>query len=75
MTHAAHWCPDPSGCDDHGGRQLAPDTLCARQELAPECDAGSPRFLTRCRRREAPSTGTRWAQLGLFDRPAPASRS
>ena len=66
MTHSARWCPDPSGCDEHGGRQLAPVTLCTGWELAPECDAGRPLFAPRCARRAAMRTGARWAQLELF---------
>ena len=72
MSHPAHWCPDPTGCDDHGGRALPRVTLCARAELPPECDAESSRFLTRCVRRESRA---RWAQLDLFAGPADARRA
>lgn len=75
VSHAAHWCHDPSGCDDHGGRQLAPVTLCTGWEAPPECDAGSPRFLARCRRRDAGRAGARWAQLDLFAPPPLARRA
>ena len=74
MSHAAHWYPDPSGCDDHGGRQLAPATHCAGWDTPPECDGGRPRFLLRCRRRGAGLAPSRWAQLDLFAPPALAGR-
>jgi len=50
--HAAHWCPDPSGCDAHGGLSL---------DCAPDADCG----VCKVRRQKREAARRRFTQLDL----------